>query len=857
MLKSISYKGETPTTRLNHSEFRARILASYALRVQHSKSWRWMKSAREINALLKYARLQLHRFLSRAEDSDYYGRLLHLAKQLILQNALFDEQYYRAQLKGVGLSTNDALEHFILYGWRMGLNPNYYFDCAFYLKQAAIANCPISVNPLLHYLLEGAKKGLSTSEYFDTQLYMATCLDLDYTKLNPLTHYLQYGIFEERITSQLSDGDARPFLDGVNQLPLDQTNNNSQFDLVFVVHQASRTGAPMLALAILKALISRGFKPLVVLKDGGGIRSDFAALAPILDLSRASDKRFELACALQNLMELGKLNSKAPVYLNSAENIQIVEVFSQRNFKVIALVHEFMHCYPESQQRKLLENVQAVVFSSEIAAASCSFINDYPCLKTVLPQGLLTPEYLNCNKNESKKFLLARLKVELDQIVILSCGTLEQRKGVDTFVKVATEILSNASYSNKVHFLWIGNEGQSSDQSLRWSLEDIARAGIGDRVHFLNAQDDLMSVFGAADLFLLPSRLDPLPCVLHMAMAAAIPVVTFANNGGAQEVLARGGGTIVPFGLVSKMVETVEQYIDDRQLRIAHGQRGKEVVSTEYRMEDYLKSLLELGGLSIENNMASHTVADVEAHYDRFNDHYRQAYGGVLQAYRPAAVDEMLELQMNFGRIDNGMRVLDAGCGLCGPAIYLASKKNILIDALTVSSNQAKAALGNVLAHGLEERIRVLKGDYHRLSELFEPESFDRIQFLESLCHSNDISKALLESRKVLKVDGCLLIKDFVLHDWSNDSAMQQKQSHYASLSYKDYSYQLVYLQKLFELLNSTGFKIVDWQINPFAGHEDPKSQLEFEELAGLKWRQGAGNLHIADSVMILASKMH
>jgi UDP-glucose:(heptosyl)LPS alpha-1,3-glucosyltransferase len=83
--------------------------------------------------------------------------------------------------------------------------------------------------------------------------------------------------------------------------------------------------------------------------------------------------------------------------------------------------------------------------------------------------------------------------------------------------------------------------------------EDKARArartlardlGIGDRVHFLGARDDVRPWYGAADAFVLPTLYDPFPNAALEAMACGLPViVTFQC--GAAELVSEGANGMV------------------------------------------------------------------------------------------------------------------------------------------------------------------------------------------------------------------------------------------------------------------------------------------------------------------------
>ncbi|WNG47669.1 methyltransferase domain-containing protein [Archangium minus] len=106
-----------------------------------------------------------------------------------------------------------------------------------------------------------------------------------------------------------------------------------------------------------------------------------------------------------------------------------------------------------------------------------------------------------------------------------------------------------------------------------------------------------------------------------------------------------------------------------------------------------------------------------------------------------------------------GQRILDAGCGVAGPAIDIATAiPGLQIDGVTLSPVQAKLARGFISAAGLEERVRVQLADYHRLP--FPNGTFDAVVFFESSGYSPYPERLLREMWRVTRPGGRLYVKD-------------------------------------------------------------------------------------------------
>ena len=72
-----------------------------------------------------------------------------------------------------------------------------------------------------------------------------------------------------------------------------------------------------------------------------------------------------------------------------------------------------------------------------------------------------------------------------------------------------------------------------------------------------------------------------------------------------------------------------------------------------------------------------------------------------------------------------GMRVLDVGCGVGGPAREIARFADVNIVGLNNNEYQISRATKHVKWAKLDDRISFVKGDFMKLSEQFGENSFD------------------------------------------------------------------------------------------------------------------------------------
>lgn len=136
--------------------------------------------------------------------------------------------------------------------------------------------------------------------------------------------------------------------------------------------------------------------------------------------------------------------------------------------------------------------------------------------------------------------------------------------------------------------------------------------------------------------------------------------------------------------------------------------------------------------------------------------------GDNLQELGPSVPQELAQFIIEKADIQEGDVILDAGSGTGYIDVLITQQfARTEIIALDICPEFIKRAETITVKTGADRnRFKPKEGDFTKLSHLFEPNTFDKILFLESILYSPSLIYTLMEAKKVLKPEGQIIIKD-------------------------------------------------------------------------------------------------
>lgn len=383
--------------------------------------------------------------------------------------------------------------------------------------------------------------------------------------------------------------------------------------IVVVSHDASRSGAPLIALNIARELVeARGIPVVIILLGSGELEPEFARLGPLFVLSgrpafsyhrdpRGWKHLVKRAMRITDDGEPWRRVSKylADRYIRHAICNSVVSGHAAARLKkagvaCLGLVHELPYTI---RAFGLADQATALVQASDALVFPCSQVK--AAFRGAFPIGekpnFVFPQGPGANLAENRTSIRSSFRTQLgltsDDILILGCGAGEFRKGIDLFVHAAREMAwsSTPLPTGKIVFAWAGQ----IDRGFRvWAEKDRIELNLSERLLFLGSQQDVTPCFAAADIFFLPSREDPFPNVVLEAMASGLPVVGFAGSGGVEEQVRGGIGLCVPYGDVASAVEALRRLAERPDERARMGTLGRERITLSGGYHKYVGKLI-------------------------------------------------------------------------------------------------------------------------------------------------------------------------------------------------------------------------------------------------------------------------
>jgi UDP-glucose:(heptosyl)LPS alpha-1,3-glucosyltransferase len=204
-------------------------------------------------------------------------------------------------------------------------------------------------------------------------------------------------------------------------------------------------------------------------------------------------------------------------------------------FKNFCIAINPLHLYYLSIERKIFDSTPLVVANSEQVKAEIVQHYQVPAERLrVVYTGVDRERFRPENRSLHRERIRKDIGVPAEVPLVLFVGGGFKRKGLAGAVRAVAELDSSAAY--------LAVAGRGDEDPYR---RLAAEKGLAQRVRFLGSRSDVEALYGAADVFCLPTLYDPCSNACLEALASGLPVVTSTANGASEAISEGRNGLVV------------------------------------------------------------------------------------------------------------------------------------------------------------------------------------------------------------------------------------------------------------------------------------------------------------------------
>jgi len=355
--------------------------------------------------------------------------------------------------------------------------------------------------------------------------------------------------------------------------------------ILFISHNATLTGAPMVLLNLLKWLKQNTNSEIILFVndagyDGGKLLEKFSEVAETYLIEKMTDHE------LYNLLASKKIDL---IFSNTIVNIHLLnKIYNVLQVPHICFVHELESVIKEC--RGLKENIEWVNENTDMFLACSEAVKE-----NLIKNNGIQPEKINIIQEfiEIKKYepqtinnataqLRSKLNIPGDTLVLGVVGAMQWRKGHDLLLPIANSLKAkNLSF----RLLAVGVDATTDPIMYERVSGDIEKAGLKNHVTLIPPDLEIDKYYNLFDVFLMLSREDPFPLVNLHAASFGCPVLCWDKSGGSPDFVETDCGFVIDYLNIDQLVEKVSLLASNPELRKQLGQAGKTKVESKNSMQ--------------------------------------------------------------------------------------------------------------------------------------------------------------------------------------------------------------------------------------------------------------------------------
>ncbi|WP_315072957.1 glycosyltransferase [uncultured Clostridium sp.] len=341
-------------------------------------------------------------------------------------------------------------------------------------------------------------------------------------------------------------------------------------DILFISHELTRTGAPVVLKDMVRVALDRGDFPVVLCPVDGPLKNEFLEMGVIVIIDESLITEHWMFDHLARNFDL--------VVVNTLACSKAINLLSNSLPSVLWWVHEGSYAIDSLRNyipNKVGKNIK-VVCAGKYALEHFNKLN-LNCKADVLNFGV------------SDKKIVEFQKAKNDKVRFLLVGTYEKRKGQDILVKAIN--LLEKKYMEKSEFIFIGN---ALEKDIYNEVKKLADQNENVKVYETLARNEVYNIYQESTCVISPSRDDPTPIVMIEAMMMSKICICSDNTGASRYIQNGKSGFVFRNKDVKDLAEKISYVIENNEhldnIRI----EGRKIYDEHFEMKYFDKKVNDI-----------------------------------------------------------------------------------------------------------------------------------------------------------------------------------------------------------------------------------------------------------------------
>jgi glycosyltransferase involved in cell wall biosynthesis len=374
--------------------------------------------------------------------------------------------------------------------------------------------------------------------------------------------------------------------------------------ILFLSHNASRTGAPIMLLNLIKQLKDDiSDESVILLKDTGELKSEFAELFTTVEfipecfypntssyiknfIRRIKNKIYRLYLKL-----FFKKCRFDIIYSNTATNLNVLHFLKFLKTSVIVHIHELINTINHFGGANLIAETNSLTSHFIAVSPSCKemLIKQFDIPDDKISQinnFIINNDYQNLSTAQE-----LRKDLKINAKYIIGCvGGGMWHKGIDLFVGLCNYIINDLN-KKEFEFIWVGTISENIKNQIKFDLERLC---LTKKIHLTGSVSNPMDYINLFSIYAFTSREDSFGLAGLEALSLGKPVICFDKSGGMPDILKKGGGIIVPYESIHQMGDRIIDLIENPQKMSELSEQAVEVSKIYDNRESIAKQVLKI-----------------------------------------------------------------------------------------------------------------------------------------------------------------------------------------------------------------------------------------------------------------------